>query len=84
MDVRSTIRRYLDKAITEEFRDDDDIFALGVVDSLFALQLVTFVESEFSITVELPDLDIDNFCSVDALTRLVLGKVEPGHEPPAD
>jgi methoxymalonate biosynthesis acyl carrier protein len=78
MDVRTQIRRYLDKAITDEFRDDDDIFVLGVVDSLFALQLVTFVESQFSITVERDDLDIDNFCSVDSLTRFVHGKLGAG------
>lgn len=84
MDVRTRIRRYLDKAITGEFRDDEDIFALGIVDSLFALQMVMFVESEFSITAEREDLDIDNFCSVDALTQFVLGKLRAGHEPPAD
>jgi methoxymalonate biosynthesis acyl carrier protein len=84
MDVRTRIRRYLNKVITDEFHDDDDIFVLGVVDSLFALQLVTFVESEFSITAEREDLDIDNFCSVDVLTRFVLGKLGAGHEPPAD
>lgn len=75
MDVRTRIRRYLDQAIAGEFQDDDDIFVLGVVDSLFALQLVTFVESEFSITVERDDLDIDNFCSVASLTHFVLGKL---------
>jgi acyl carrier protein len=78
MDVRTRIRRYFDKAITDKFHDDDDIFVLGVVDSLFALQLVTFVESEFSITVEREELDIDNFCSVDTLTRFVHGKLGPG------
>ena len=75
MDVRTRIRRYLDKAITDEFYDDDDIFLLGVVDSLFALQLVAFVEGEFLITVEREELDIDNFCSVDSLTRFVRGKL---------
>ena len=78
MDARARIRRYLEKAITDEFHDDDDIFVLGVVDSLFALQLVTFIESEFLITVEREELDINNFCSVDAMTRFVDGKSEAG------
>jgi methoxymalonate biosynthesis acyl carrier protein len=84
MDVRTRIRSYLDGAVAGEFQDDDDLFVLGVVDSLFALQLVTWVESEFSIIVERDDLDIDNFCSVASLTRFVLGKLASGHEHPTD
>jgi methoxymalonate biosynthesis acyl carrier protein len=78
MNVRTRIRRYLEKAITDEFHDDDDIFVLGVVDSLFALQLVTFIESEFLITVEPEELDINNFCSVDSMTRFVHSKLGAG------
>jgi acyl carrier protein len=75
MDVRTRIAGYLGKAIAEEIRDDDDIFELGVVSSLFAIQLVAFVENEFSITVEREDLDINNFCSIAALTKFVHGKL---------
>jgi methoxymalonate biosynthesis acyl carrier protein len=76
MEVRKKIRRYLDRVIADDFKDSDDIFALGVVDSLFALQLVTFIEREFVVDVEPHDLDIDNFNSVDALTGFVLGKLK--------
>ena len=31
--------------------DDDNIFELGLVDSLFAIQLVLFVEGEFGINI---------------------------------
>jgi len=82
MDVRARIRRFFDEAITERVRDEDDVFSLGAVNSLFALQLVTFVETEFSITAEREDLDIDNFSSVDALTTFVVGKLGgPGAGP---
>jgi acyl carrier protein len=52
-------------------QDDDDIFALGFVNSLFAMQLVLFVESEFGITVENEDLDIDNFRTIHAIVSLI-------------
>ncbi|MFE9680915.1 acyl carrier protein [Streptomyces sp. NPDC006285] len=39
----------------------DDYFEQGNANSLFALELVTFVEREFSIAVEVEDLDLDNF-----------------------
>ncbi|MFG1610301.1 hypothetical protein [Actinoplanes sp. NPDC049265] len=57
-----------------EIRDDDDMFALGVVNSLFAIQLVRFVEIEFALRAERDDLDIDNFCSINALTAFVRRK----------
>jgi acyl carrier protein len=54
-----------------ELKDDDDIFALGFVNSLFAMQLVSFVEKEFDMTVGDEDLQIDNFRSVNAVVDLV-------------
>lgn len=57
-----------------EIDDDQDIFALGFVNSLFAMQLVMFVENEFGITVEDDDLDIDNFRTINAIANLVESK----------
>jgi len=54
-----------------ELREDEDIFALGFVNSMFAMQLVTFVEHEFGIALETEDLEIDNFRTVKALGGLV-------------
>lgn len=54
-----------------ELEDEQDIFALGFVNSLFAMQLVLFVEKEFAIHVENEDLDIDNFRSIRAIASLV-------------
>jgi acyl carrier protein len=74
VDVRVRIRKYFEDAIPGPLRDDDDIFDLGVANSLFAMQLVNFVETEFSITAEREDLDIANFSSIDALTNFVIRK----------
>jgi acyl carrier protein len=61
---------------------------MGLVNSLFAIELVLFVENEFSITAERDDLEIDNFSSIAALTRFVLDKQgstgELGRGHPAD
>lgn len=54
-----------------ELDDDEDIFALGFVNSLFAMQLVLFIEKEFAISIENDDLDIDNFRSLNAIANLV-------------
>jgi len=44
---------------------------LGFVDSLFALQLVMFVEKEFKIKVSNKEINEDNFRSVDAIAETV-------------
>lgn len=54
-----------------ELRDDEDIFALGFVNSLLAMQLVTFVEKEFQITVESDDLDVENFRTINSIAGLI-------------
>jgi len=50
---------------------DDDIFSLGFVNSMFALQLVTFLEHDFQIEIENEDLELDNFRSIGAMRRFV-------------
>lgn len=61
-----------------DLRDDEDIFASGFVNSMFAMQLVQFVEQEFGVAVENEDLEIDNFRSVNAIAALVERKAAAG------
>ena len=70
--VIEKIREFIGRHIRGWQVDDGaDIFALGFVNSMFAMQLVTFVETTFGITVEDEDLEIDNFRSVNAIVNLV-------------
>jgi acyl carrier protein len=74
--VRGRIREFLEPHFGDhDLRDDDDIFRLGYVNSLFAMQLVAFVQQEFGFQVEPDDLDMANFQSIDALTRLTETKL---------
>jgi methoxymalonate biosynthesis acyl carrier protein len=54
---------------------DDDIFALGFGNSMFAMQLVSFVEKEFKIEIDSDDLEMSNFRSIQAITGLVERKL---------
>ncbi len=75
MEIRQRIGSYLQKCIGSAVGDQEDIFGLRLVDSLFAMQLVLFIEREFQFAVESEDLDLDNFCSVDAMTAFVSRKL---------
>jgi acyl carrier protein len=70
--MKDSIRAFLAKHIKDyNVQDTDDIFALGLVNSLFTMQLVLFVEQKFDFEVEADDLDIANFRSVNAIVALV-------------
>lgn len=71
MNTKTRIRDFLGPRCPGELRDDEDIFAAGLVNSLFAMQLVVFVEKEFEIQVANEDLERDNFRTVDSIARLV-------------
>ncbi|MCB1057794.1 MAG: acyl carrier protein [Acidobacteria bacterium] len=77
-DRKQKIKLFLSRFFrNHDLAHDEDIFALGFVNSLLAMQLVQFVEKEFGVTVEDDDLDLDNFRSIDAIDRLVEGKLAP-------
>lgn len=76
MDIKAEIRQFLSKFFANyDLRDDEDIFSLGFVNSLFAMQLVLFVEQTFHITVENEDLDLANFRTINALNDFVQRKL---------
>jgi methoxymalonate biosynthesis acyl carrier protein len=64
-----------------DLQPDEDIFALGFVNSLLAMQLVNFVEKEFAVTIEDEDLDLANFRSLRSIDALIERKRRPA--PPA-
>jgi len=71
------IRGYiLENISVEAFDDDFDIFEAGIVNSLFAIELMTFLEKTFGIKVTMDDLDMENFKSVNASSDFVRRKQE--------
>ncbi|GEB35380.1 MULTISPECIES: acyl carrier protein [Brevibacillus] len=57
-----------------EFSDDDNIFELGFVNSLFAMKLVTFIESEFQLTIESDEMEISNFNTINNIVNFIQSK----------
>jgi methoxymalonate biosynthesis acyl carrier protein len=76
-ETKTAVRIFLSRFFhNREIGDEQDFFALGIVTSLFAMQLVQFVETRFNLTVENEDLDMENFKSIGAISRFVTSKLE--------
>ncbi|RSN69749.1 acyl carrier protein [Actinomadura sp. WAC 06369] len=57
---------------------DQDLFATGTISSMFAMELVVFLEDTYDVEIVGPDLSRDNFASIRAMAALVLRLREGG------
>jgi methoxymalonate biosynthesis acyl carrier protein len=57
--------------------DDEQIFAAGFVNSMFAMQIVLFLEKNFKIAIANEDLELRNFQTINAMAELIERKTSP-------
>lgn len=65
----------------ETLNGDDDIFAAGFVNSLVIVQLISFLENNFSINIEDEDLELSNFRSVNNILAFIERKTAAKSQP---
>jgi methoxymalonate biosynthesis acyl carrier protein len=70
---RTRVRAFIVRVVGDNLQDDQDLF--GLKDSLFAMELLAFVEDAFKIRVNPEDLSIHNFRSVNAICALIERKL---------
>jgi methoxymalonate biosynthesis acyl carrier protein len=74
-EIRAKIRAFLLASINlPDLTDDDNLFESGIVNSLFAVELMTFLEKTFGFEVTPDDLEITNFQSIEASADFVTRK----------
>ncbi|MEG3875938.1 phosphopantetheine-binding protein [Microcoleus sp. herbarium7] len=70
--AKDKIKQFLSQFVGDrDLQDDEDLFALGFVDSMFTMQLVLFIEKEFEVTIENEDLEFANFRSINSMAALL-------------
>lgn len=75
--MNEQIRAFINKFNRNQIiGDQDDIFENGYVNSLFAMQLVLFLETEFSVSFEHEELAIDNFRTIHKIETILKKKLE--------
>ena len=74
-DVKNTIKEYINSnANVTDIEDVCVIFEEGIVSSLFAVQLMIFLEKTFSIKIRMDDLNLENFKSISEIANFVTEK----------
>lgn len=78
-DFKERLREMLSAVVdnTEGLATDDDLFKLGILDSVLLIQLVHKIEDSFSISVEDRELSPDYFLSIDRMNLYIQHKL--GH-----
>ncbi len=81
-DIASRIKSFIAEEImfednTATLQEDTPLLG-GIMDSLGLMQLVSFIEEEFDVTVDDAEVTVDNFRTLADIERLVSSKVSVG------
>lgn len=70
--VKSQLKEFLTEASgIPDIDDHTELFSTGIVNSLFAIQLMMYIEKTFNVPIGMDDLDFDNFRTITAITNFV-------------
>lgn len=76
--VEKELTAFLNERTGAEPDLDQDLFATGTISSMFAMELVIFLEDTYDVEIVGPDLSRDNFASICAMAALVQRLSEAG------
>lgn len=73
-DLIVELQKHLESLTASPIEPDDDFFERGLINSLRALEIVVHVEQVYGVSVEVEDLDLDNFRTVSRIAAYVRRK----------
>ena len=79
--VEARVRRIFLDALQLDVEVDTDVIGEGLLDSLGFVQLLVELEGAFGITVDIAELDLDDFGSVARIARYVEAETGSGPVP---
>ena len=73
--MREELLKFMERFYNVSETDDDtNIYDLGYVNSLFGQQLIIFLERKFQISIEIEDMDINNFSTINNILAFIRRK----------
>lgn len=73
-DVRKFVLKSFPRARTKEVKNSDSLLESGLIDSLGVLDVVAFIEREYSTIVEEEELSPENFQTIDRIAAFIRSK----------
>ena len=77
-EIKQRLHKYIVKETMSEsnhIMDDTLIFEEGIFDSIGLLLLIEFIKDEFNVTTNDDELLVDNFESINSITRFIKNKL---------
>jgi methoxymalonate biosynthesis acyl carrier protein len=72
MDIREKIMEFFKgRGRTDDLGYDTDLFKGGFINSLFALEMVVFLEDTFKIKIKNKEINEKNFRTIDSIAQVV-------------
>lgn len=81
--MKELIREFVCKTTfsdSDKITDNTQLFEEGIFDSMGLLNLISFLEENFGVTVADSELDADNFGSIDAIASFLERKLKIGEK----
>ncbi|GAA4882274.1 hypothetical protein GCM10023311_00430 [Flaviramulus aquimarinus] len=78
MDINGPLLEFIKNEIIEdnqlELGFQDDLFSTGLVDSMGMMRIISFVEKKLKTEVPFEDMTVDNFMTIEAISKYVSNK----------
>lgn len=71
MSTQERIMEFFKSKNINDIQTDTDLFKGGYVNSLFALEIVMFIEKEFKIKIKNKDITEKNFRTIDSMASVI-------------
>ena len=68
------LEKLFDDASANELNDATPLVSSGILDSIFTLELVAFLETTFQIEYQPNEIDVDHFETISVIANSVLAK----------
>ncbi len=76
MDCKEKIMEFfISKNKAENLKYDTDLFKGGFINSLFALEMVVYLEKTFKIKIKNKDITEQNFKTIDNIAKVVMSYI---------
>ncbi len=72
MDIRHKLKEFLKKETQKEISgDSENLLAANILDSFSMIKIIGFIESELKIKPNMEELTLDNFNSIETISRMI-------------